>query len=191
MTSEAAELACSATPSGAPGERSRLPRRSEAPPSKAYGSCRRNLRSAVAALSEEQLETPYRPGGWTVRQLVHHVADSHMNAYVRVRLALTEDWPTIIPYQEKRWAELEDAPPRQCRPHSICCSHSMPAGCSSSLRSMSRTGSAAMCILRTAGRLSNRWSWSMIGTAAITPHTSPSCLRAWAGSSASGNPREA
>jgi uncharacterized damage-inducible protein DinB len=69
----------------------------------------RNLRAAVAALSEEQLETPYRPGGWTVRQLVHHVADSHMNAYNRVRLALTEDWPAIFAYQESRWAELEDA----------------------------------------------------------------------------------
>lgn len=68
-----------------------------------------SLRSAVAALSENQLETPYRPGGWTVRQLVHHVADSHMNAYTRVRLALTEDSPTISAYQENRWAELEDA----------------------------------------------------------------------------------
>jgi hypothetical protein len=68
-----------------------------------------SLRYAVAALSEEQLQTPYRPGGWTVRQLVHHVADSHMNAYTRVRLALTEDSPTIFAYQENRWAELEDA----------------------------------------------------------------------------------
>jgi DinB superfamily len=68
-----------------------------------------SLRSAIAALSEEQLATPYRPGGWTVRQLVHHVADSHMNSYNRVRLALTEDWPTIFAYQENRWAELEDA----------------------------------------------------------------------------------
>src|ERR1700678_3838683 len=67
------------------------------------------LRSAVAALSDPQLETPYRPGGWTVRQLVHHVADSHMNAYTRVRLALTEDWPVIFAYQESRWAELDDA----------------------------------------------------------------------------------
>jgi len=68
-----------------------------------------NLRAAVAPLSAEQLETPYRPGGWTVRQLIHHVADSHMNAYARVRLGLTEDWPTIFPYQESRWAELADA----------------------------------------------------------------------------------
>jgi uncharacterized damage-inducible protein DinB len=68
-----------------------------------------NLRSAVNTFSAEQLETPYRPGGWTVRQLVHHVADSHMNAYNRVRLALTEEWPTIFAYQESLWANLEDA----------------------------------------------------------------------------------
>jgi hypothetical protein len=68
-----------------------------------------NLSSALAGWSEERLETPYRPGGWTVRQLVHHVADSHMNSYNRVRLALTEDWPVIFAYQENRWAELADA----------------------------------------------------------------------------------
>lgn len=68
-----------------------------------------NLRSAVYGLSEEQLNTPYREGGWTVRQLIHHIADSHMNAYVRTRLALTEDWPVIKPYNQKLWAELEDA----------------------------------------------------------------------------------
>jgi hypothetical protein len=68
-----------------------------------------NPRAAVSSLSDEQLASPYRPGGWTVRQLVHHVADSHMNAYVRVRLALTEDWPTIVAYQEALWANLEDA----------------------------------------------------------------------------------
>jgi len=68
-----------------------------------------NLRSAVAGLSDAQLDTPYREGGWTVRQLVHHLVDSHMNSYVRMRLALTEDWPTIKPYDEKLWAELPDA----------------------------------------------------------------------------------
>lgn len=68
-----------------------------------------NLRSAVHGLTSAQLETPYRDGGWTVRQLVHHVADSHMNAYVRVRLALTEDWPPVKGYDEKLWAELPDA----------------------------------------------------------------------------------
>lgn len=67
------------------------------------------LREAVIDLSEAQLETPYREGGWRVRQLVHHVADSHMNAYVRFKLALTETAPTIKPYEEKDWAELADA----------------------------------------------------------------------------------
>ncbi len=67
------------------------------------------VRAAVAGLSDAQLDTPYRDGGWTVRQTVHHVADSHMNAYCRFRLALTEDGPTIKPYLEARWAELPDA----------------------------------------------------------------------------------
>jgi len=68
-----------------------------------------HLRAAVAGLSEAQLETPYRPGGWTVRQVVHHVPDSHLNSYVRYRLALTEDDPVIKPYAENRWALLPDA----------------------------------------------------------------------------------
>lgn len=67
------------------------------------------LREAVAGLGRGQLDTPYRPGGWTVRQLVHHVPDSHLNAYVRCKLALTEDEPTIRPYDEARWAELPEA----------------------------------------------------------------------------------
>jgi uncharacterized damage-inducible protein DinB len=67
-----------------------------------------NLRVAVEGLSQKQLEAPYRPGGWTVRQVVHHVPDSHLNAYVRFKLALTEDEPTIKPYAEDRWAELAD-----------------------------------------------------------------------------------
>jgi len=68
-----------------------------------------NVRSAITALSETQLDTPYRPGGWTVRQVVHHVPDSHMNSYVRFKLALTEEEPTIKPYAEDRWAELADS----------------------------------------------------------------------------------
>ena len=68
-----------------------------------------NLRSAVSGLTEPQLDTPYREGGWTVRQLVHHIADSHMNAIIRMRRALTEDWPTVSAYDEKLWAELADA----------------------------------------------------------------------------------
>jgi uncharacterized damage-inducible protein DinB len=67
------------------------------------------LRAAVAGLSDAQLDTPYRPGGWTVRQLVHHVADSHVNAYVRFRLTVTEADPLLRTYEEKAWAELEDA----------------------------------------------------------------------------------
>lgn len=67
------------------------------------------LRAAIAGLDAAQLDTPYRPGGWTVRQLVHHVPDSHMNAYVRFKLAATEDEPTIKTYEEARWAELADA----------------------------------------------------------------------------------
>jgi hypothetical protein len=66
------------------------------------------LRAAVAGLTEEQLDTPYRPGGWTVGQVVHHVPDSHVNAYVRFKLALTEDTPTIKPYDEAAWARLGD-----------------------------------------------------------------------------------
>ena len=67
-----------------------------------------NLRSAIEGLSSEQLDTPYRPGGWTVRQAVHHVPDSHLNSYVRFKLALTEDNPTIKPYEQQLWAELPD-----------------------------------------------------------------------------------
>jgi hypothetical protein len=66
------------------------------------------LRAAVKGLSDQQLDTPYRPEGWTVRQVVHHVPDSHLNAYVRFKLALTEDEPTIKPYAEDRWARLAD-----------------------------------------------------------------------------------
>lgn len=67
------------------------------------------FRAAVAGLDDAQLDTPYRPGGWTVRQVAHHVPDSHMNSYIRYRLALTEDEPTIKPYEQGLWAELVDA----------------------------------------------------------------------------------
>lgn len=69
----------------------------------------RKLREAVAGLTPQQLETPYRDGGWTLRQVVHHVPDSHLNSYVRFKLALTEQTPTIRPYDEARWAELADS----------------------------------------------------------------------------------
>jgi hypothetical protein len=67
------------------------------------------LRAAVVGLTDAQLDTPYREGGWTVRQVVHHLADSHAMAYIRCRLALTEDWPTINPYNEAAWANLPDS----------------------------------------------------------------------------------
>jgi len=67
------------------------------------------LRAAVSGLTDAQLDTPYRPEGWTVRQVVHHVPDSHLNAYTRFKLALTEDTPTIKPYNEAAWATLEDS----------------------------------------------------------------------------------
>jgi uncharacterized damage-inducible protein DinB len=67
------------------------------------------MRDAVEGLDDAQLDTPYREGGWTVRQVVHHVPDSHLNAYTRFKLALTEDAPTIKPYNEAAWAELPDS----------------------------------------------------------------------------------
>ncbi len=67
------------------------------------------LASSVSGLNDQQLDTPYRDGGWTLRQVVHHIADSHMNAYCRFKLAFTEDNPTIKPYEEGRWAETPDS----------------------------------------------------------------------------------
>lgn len=68
-----------------------------------------SLKRAIEGLTVEQLDTPYRPEGWTVRQVVHHIADSHMNAFVRFKLALTEEKPTVKTYAEERWAELPDS----------------------------------------------------------------------------------
>jgi len=82
-------------------ERAQLIAEIEATPSR--------LREAVRGLGDEQLDTPYRPGGWTVRQVVHHVADSHMNSYLRFRLALTEEEPAVKGYDQEKWAELPDA----------------------------------------------------------------------------------
>jgi uncharacterized damage-inducible protein DinB len=67
------------------------------------------FRNAVAGLNDEQLDTPYREGGWTVKQVVHHVPDSHLNAYIRCKLLLTENVPTIKPYNEDAWAKLRDS----------------------------------------------------------------------------------
>jgi uncharacterized damage-inducible protein DinB len=67
------------------------------------------MRAAIKGFSDKQFDTPYRPGGWTVRQVIHHVPDSHLNAYIRFKLALTEEMPTIKPYDEQAWAKLEDS----------------------------------------------------------------------------------
>ena len=69
----------------------------------------KKIRAAVKKLNDEQLDTPYRPGGWTIRQVVHHVADSHINSYVRFKWTLTEDTPEIKAYEQEGWAELPDA----------------------------------------------------------------------------------
>ena len=69
----------------------------------------KNLAAALSGITEQQLDTPYRPGGWTARQVVHHLPDSHMNAFIRMKLALTEDAPTVKPYDEDAWAKLADA----------------------------------------------------------------------------------
>jgi DinB family protein len=66
------------------------------------------LRAAVEGLTNQQLDTPYRPGGWTVRQVVHHLPDSHLNAYIRFKLAVTENEPTVKTYEQQLWAELPD-----------------------------------------------------------------------------------
>ncbi len=68
-----------------------------------------NFRNAVRGLDDGQLDTPYRPGGWTVRQVIHHVPDSHMNCFIRFRLTLTEDEPAVKPYDENKWALLHDS----------------------------------------------------------------------------------
>jgi hypothetical protein len=73
-----------------------------------FASMPEQLHRAVEGLGDRQLDTPYRPDGWTVRQLVHHVADSHMNGFIRLKLALTEDVPTIKPYDQDQWATLPD-----------------------------------------------------------------------------------
>jgi uncharacterized damage-inducible protein DinB len=95
------------------------------------------IEAAVSNLDEAQLETPYRDGGWTVKQLVHHIADSHMNAYIRFKLGLTEDVPVIKTYEEGLWAEMSDT--RELPINiSITLLHALHARWSSVLKSMSR-----------------------------------------------------
>ena len=98
----------SSTPIGAFAYPGRLSPSERAAALDALAALPERLREAVAALPNGGLDTPYREGGWTARQVVHHLADSHLNAYVRTKLALTEDGPSICPYDQERWAELPD-----------------------------------------------------------------------------------
>lgn len=97
-----------------------------------------HLENAVLNLDELQLDTPYREGGWTVKQLVHHVADSHMNAYIRFKLGLTEDNPTIKPYDEAAWAEMADTKNLPIN-ISLTILHAVHARWNEVLKSMGRT----------------------------------------------------
>ena len=106
------------------------------------------LRAAVQGLSPQQIATPYRDGGWTVRQVVHHVPESHMNAYIRFKLALTEDAPTIKPYMEDRWAELPTFSPRRWRCRCRCWTRCTTAGCACCAGCNLRTGSGPLTIPR-------------------------------------------
>ncbi len=146
------------------------------------------LRTAVEGLSAEQLDTPYRPGGWTLRQVVHHVPDSHLNAYVRFKLALTEEQPTIKPYFEERWAKLGDTRTTPIEA-SLALLEALHRRWAILLRSLAPADFArtflhpelgVMTLDRTLAR-----SPSTPGTAATTRPTSLRCASAWAGAGAS------
>ena len=149
------------------------------------------FRDAVRGLSDEQLDTPYRPDGWTLRQVIHHVADSHMNSFIRFRLALTEDEPAVKPYDEAKWALIEDADAAR---RSLIAAHRKPAppnggdayaACRlADLRANSATRSWAVST-------STRISAFTPGTAAIMRPTSPASATAWAGNSRTERPASA
>jgi uncharacterized damage-inducible protein DinB len=137
------------------------------------------LQAAVSGLSGEQLDTPYREGGWTVRQVVHHVADSHANSYVRFKLALTEEWPTIKPYDEAAWAYLADSRSMPIEP-SLSFIGALHARWVALLESLDAqtTSSVATITPKWAVKTLLRLWHSMHGTPAMTPPTSPICARA-------------
>ena len=145
------------------------------------------LRAAVRGLGPEQLDTPYRPGGWTVRQVSHHVPDSHLNAYVRFCLALTEDEPTIKPYAEDRWAELKlsRTAPVEMSLDLLDLVHRRMVLV---LREITPTGvDAPLAAPRARSRRPRLDARHVrVGTAVITWATSPRCASAWAGLDRSG-----
>ena len=147
------------------------------------------LRAAVSGLSDSQLDTPYREGGWTVRQVVHHVADSHVNSYVRFKLALTEDWPTIKPYDEAAWANLADSRllPVEVSLNLIEALHGRWVGL---LESLSEDDFHKGYEHPEMGVRTWPTCWLFTtGTPAITPRTSPACARGRAGKGADGRQR--
>ncbi|MGA3372393.1 MAG: YfiT family bacillithiol transferase [Terracidiphilus sp.] len=124
------------------------------------------LRAAVTGLSEAQLDTPYREGGWSVRQVVHHIADSHANAYIRTKLAITEDWPTVKAYDEAAWAELADS--------------RLPIDGSLAFVEALHARWVALLEAMTDETWPRRWPCTT-GTRATIPRTSPACARGRAG----------
>ncbi len=139
------------------------------------------LRAAVNGFTPQQIETPYRDGGWTVRQVVHHVPESHMNAYIRFKLALTEDVPTIKPYMEDRWAKLPDV---QSTPLEVSLTllDSLHDRWVHLLRSIKPQNGSGLSTIP-------RWDWCrwrktlrcIRGTAGITSRISRNCGRGWVG----------
>ena len=138
--------------------------------------CPTQLRAAVSGLNEAQLDTPYREGGWTVRQVVHHLADSHANSFIRFKLALTEDWPTIKPYDEAAWAKLADS--RMPIDGSLALIEALHARWVALLESMTEEDFRKGYNHPEIGRqnLTRHWRCTR-GTRATTPRTSPA-LRA-------------
>ena len=128
-------------------------------------------RAAVSGLTERQFDTPYRPGGWTVRQVLHHVPDSHLNAYCRYKFALTEDNPTIKPYDEAAWANVADTP--RTRPEvSLALLDALHARWVVLLESMSRPTSGGRSSIPSAGRSRSTGCCSSTrGMDATTPRT--------------------
>lgn len=120
------------------------------------------MREAIAGLTDPQLDTPYRPGGWTVRQLVHHVADSHMNGFIRTKLALTENVPTIKPYEQDDWAKLPDM--------------RLPIAVSLGMLDGIHARWAAVCLALAPGDFSREFTHPEIGTLTLDTHLQ---LYAW------------
>jgi hypothetical protein len=139
------------------------------------------LRTALLGLSEEQMDTRYRKDGWTLRQVVHHLADAQLNGFTRFKLALTEDRPAIKTYEEDLWSETVDGREAPANCQSICSPHCMRGGSFFLSRSLKVALRAPSAILNGVScELMTPYS-CMLGTAFTTPHTSANCASAMAG----------